>query len=75
MMQVSGRDYYWRLKPGTKGMLYWPGRKPTPVTFVGMYGVCAIIKGHGVRRSWHTGLFEGHLRGAFSWEVNDEMQN
>lgn len=59
--------HYCLLKPETRGVFYWPGRKPTPVTFLGIDGVEVLIEGEGVRLRWHQGLHEGYLQGSFSW--------
>lgn len=75
MIQVPARHYYWRLEPGTKGMFYWPGRKPTPVVLVTAADmVNVVIEGAGVRRNWHVGLHEGLLQSAFSWEIEDASE-
>lgn len=68
--QISARGYE-RLRPGTRGAFYWPGRKPTPVTFLGMDGVEVLIEGKGVRPRWHQGLHAGLLQSAFSWDIGE----
>lgn len=69
MTQITARDYE-LLRPGTKGMFYWYGNDPVPVTFLGMDGVEVLIEGIGVRPRWHQGLHEGYLYSAFSWEIS-----
>lgn len=44
-MQIPAKDYYWRLKPGVRGMFYWYGNEPVSVTFLGMDGMEVLIEG------------------------------